>query len=581
MTKAKILRKIGLYSTTAILTFGVIVAFGILSASGMLVVSPSVGLAIAAFIFGGVVEGEVFKQEIMEGIEDLKLLGNKGYQYLVTQALEKHILQLKQHGALSGFLLEYDELCEYLASLENKKLSVAQTAEKKRARQRLKQMQILLTQYVLEEDSQHEYMGGVVDVLRAYRRSFSIKMITYRITLLFSILCGMGFGFAVASALPAALLAVSASLSFLVWPLAVIAAIGYTFLIFHTVKDLLLSDTFTRWKENIKEWFKLEDGRVTVKYILKVIALGLVTAALLALCVVATLATAGTWWLAVKNGAKLIPGLQRIAGIIRNVLTPLLVVGDFIFSLFNSLASLNLVVTTLHQARPLQYIKQAWTSLRQDENLLQIFNPFRIIYKCIQKTIDLALLIGHTLASGVARDKFLTVPPVVLAGAGAGREFCADVPFFFEEDKETITQKIILWLMSPLVAVSALWQYTASQWNSAKPVLTLSQCFKDAFNLHDDPLAPDSLAPQTSSAWRTFSIERAFAIELKRLQAATSNPQLAQEKCRALEGVKDCLLNNQSPSQRDLSVLQAPRLFATQPRSHIFATTMIKRYYEH
>lgn len=63
--KAKnVARTLGAYTLTGLLAAGVIIAFGLLSASGMMLVFTGAFFIVSAFIFGGVVEGEVFNQQI-------------------------------------------------------------------------------------------------------------------------------------------------------------------------------------------------------------------------------------------------------------------------------------------------------------------------------------------------------------------------------------------------------------------------------------------------------------------------------------------------------------------------------------
>jgi hypothetical protein len=575
---------IGVYAVTYVLTAGVIVAFGILSASGMLLLTPSVLFVVSAFVFGGVVEGEVFKQEILEGLHDLTLLGKRGYQHLIVDALARH---LKNQPPAQGFLHEYQQLQRYLEGLCGKKLTDHQKKQKAAAQKRLRHMQEYFARQVLQDSGNisEPYDGDeeLRDAIQSVHQQLPImraKMNTLRLALPFSLLCGVGFGFATAAALPAALAAISVSLSFMVWPLAVMAAIGYTFLIFHTAKDLLFSDGFRKWKERIKKWFTPGPEGVTAGFVLKAAGVALIAVATVALCVMGTLATAGTWWLAVKHGAKLIPFLKNAANIVRTILTPIAAIGNFIFSLYNSFESIHVVQKAIASSQPIQSIKTQWQDLKNRENVGQIINPFRIVSKVIQKCADAVMLLGHVLASGTARDQFMNVSPTLLAVTTAGSELTQDVTFFFEEGKKTMIQKAVTFLISPLLCLSALWQAAASCANSPEHVVSLKQAFKDAFGMIDkQPYTGDEM-PVQSGAWRQAEIFRRFDKEEKRLQSTIIRHDLACEKINVLREVKEQLLSREDAlelSEQQRQALSQHRIF--QSKKPTSSETFLSKYY--
>lgn len=569
-------KMIGVYSVTYVLTAGVIIAFGILSASGMLLLTPSMLFVVSAFIFGGVVEGEVFKQEILEGLHDLTLLGKRGYQHLIVDALARY---LKDQPQPQGFLHEYQKLLRYLEGLCGKKLNDQQKKQKTAAQKRLRHMQEYFTQQVMQESGDiappyedDEELRAAIESVRLQLPVMRAKMGVLRAALPFSLLCGVGFGFATAAALPAALAAISVSLSFMVWPLAVMAAIGYTFLIFHTAKDLLFSDGFRKWKERIKKWFTPGPEGVTAGFVFKAAGVALIAVATVALCVMGTLATAGTWWLAVKHGAKLIPFLKNAANIVRAILTPIAAIGNFVFSLYNSFESIHVVQKAIASSRPLQSIKTQWQDLKKRENVGQIINPFRVVSKVIQKCADAVMLLGHVLASGTARDQFMNVSPTLLAVTTAGSELTQDVTFFFEEGKKTMIQKAVTFIISPLLALSALWQAAASCANPPENRVSIKQAFKDAFGIVDkQPYAGDE-APVQTGAWRQAEIIRRFDKEEKRLQCAVICRDVAREKIHVLHDVREQLLTGADValelSEQQRQTLSRHRIFkSTKPTS--------------
>lgn len=584
----RLAKSIGSHAFTGVLTLGVIVAFGILSASGMILVLPAAAFVISAFIFGGVVEGEVFNQEIFEGLHDLTLLGKRGYRTLFIDALEQYI---KQQQVNAGLLLDYQRIKQFLKAVRGKKLTDAQKEEKKQAKKRLKHMQEFFFQQAMaaqqadiaEED---ETLSAAIVEIKKQMPAFRAKMTFFRIALPVSMLCGAGFGLATASALPVAFAAIGLSMSFMVWPLAVIAAIGYTFLIFHTAKDILFSDSFRKWKASIKKYFVPGPEGVTAKFVLKAALITLAAAGIVALCVMGTLATAGTWWIAVKHGAKLIPYVQNAANIIRAILTPIAAFGNFVFSIFNSFESLQMVINTVQNAEPVRHLREQWQQLRAHENWGQILNPFRFVAKGIQKSADAVLLLGHVLASGTARDQFMNISPTVLAATTAGSELTQDMTFFFEEGKKTMTQKLVMVALAPLLLLSASWQFIASRFNQPEHKLTFTQACKDAFGVVTKPIYAGDDAPVLTQAARRIEINHYFNKEERRLDSVVVNREIAQQKKAVLQEIKGELLVGQDRNdivlpQIDKRALHQHRFFKSSDKltsSEIFAEKMEKRF---
>jgi hypothetical protein len=584
----KIPRKIASHSVTAVLTIGVIAAFGLLSASGMLLITPSLFFVISAFLFGGLAEGEVFNQEITEGLRDLFLFGKRGYRELINNGLKCY---LKNHPANSGFLAEYQLYQDFLYRMRGKKISDEQKKEKRTAKKRIKHMQIYFARYVYSQKKlagpyeQDEELNAAITELRQQMPSYKARMTFFRIALPFSLLCGAGFGFATASALPAALAAIGLSLSFMVWPLAAVAAIGYTFLILHTAKEILFSDSFRKWKEMVKKWFVPGSEGVTAKFVLKAAALGLVTAGTVALCIMGTLATAGTWWIAVKHGAKLIPFLKAGANIIRSILTPAAAAGNFIFSIFNSFESIRVVSKMIQTAKPGAAIKQKWQLLRQEENWLQILNPFRLISKTIQYSADVIVFVGHVLASGTARDRFMNVPEHVLAVTTAGSEFTQDFTFFFEGGKKTMVQKLVMLALSPLLVLSAGWQSLVSQGNSDDKKISFKDALRQAFSIREKPEYSGEKLPPLSHEFRQAEILHYFKKQEKRLGATLIKHEIAENKQNVLSDLKKRLLIHEKSSvelsSEERNILHDQRFFGRRlSSSEKFADRMINQFSE-
>ncbi len=108
-----------LSGASLVLLLSVMATVGFLSFAGMLLVIPKImGLAFAAFAFGGIVEGEVYIQNIYKGL--IKLFT---WDYLEQQLIAKKLAELaeanshKEKNNQSEFLRDYYAQKIYLEKL--------------------------------------------------------------------------------------------------------------------------------------------------------------------------------------------------------------------------------------------------------------------------------------------------------------------------------------------------------------------------------------------------------------------------------------------------------------------------------
>jgi hypothetical protein len=573
-------------SPAFLLTTGVILAVGFLSYCGMLVIVPSIPLAIGAFVLAGLVEGEVFKQNITKGIENLQFLGREGLSILILQTLDG---QLHIHGALDHPILQaYQKQKKILVHLNHKKLNAEERKQKKLAEERLRIFQKELVGLIVKSknDNDHPVLSATRQVLPKLKR----KLLWIRLSVPVSIIGGIGFGFATASALDIALtgLGVSVALSPLIWPLAVVACIGYTLLLYHTISNMIQHDTFKQWREWAITLFKRKKINGTLennwRYGLRLLGIGLFIGAAVGVGVLATLATAGTWWLAVKEGISLLPHLAAAAGIIRSIIVPVAGTAILIFTIVNSLTSVMQMIAALEHARPMQWIKEKihhFLERKPGETRWHKWNPFRLLIEAITEPIKYAIFLGHLIATGLMWDRTpgLNRAATIASGVvGAASDGLVDYHYVappkqaadteaHEEEQEALLEKcdehdhhhphddddsatcehehddahdhhhdvLIDWflfgLFSPLHLLSQLWDWTGERlWPtpSSPPSPSPSKCSSTAEILSERKLEPTHDSPSPHPSPRALQNSAGRGGQMRKLFSSLANTALGE-----------------------------------------------------
>ena len=506
MTVAQKLVKAAKWGATGVLTVGVIISIGLLSYCGMLALTPSIALAWTAFILAGVVDGEVFLQNIAGGIDSLDLLGKRGLPTLITHTLDDLLENEPDPKTASAFEKEYYAQRAYVAGFAHKKLTDEQKREYAEAKKRLHRMQKIFMKHLLDKaagKAGNAYLNHpscedrLVKPILAQLSSLKRKAWYLRISAPISLMAGIGFGFATAAALDAAFVGMSALLTFTIWPLAAIACVGYAFLIYRTMTNMIRSDTFAKWRDKTKAWFKRDNAKESLpRYALRVTALGLVLGLAITVGVLATLATAGTWWIAVKNGALLLPALSAAANWIRNIFVPVAAGANLAFTIKNTMTTMDQVAEDINSVQPVQKTQHAANNAKQffankewrdnfikekrekyfgNKSLIEIFNPFRIIAAAVKLPFMCVMFIGHTIAIGLIGDRapgLNTAGTIASAVFGAladgfvdydyimGREHKHDARHPENNHSHGVIPKLMLnTLLSPVLLLASIWDF--------------------------------------------------------------------------------------------------------------------------
>lgn len=335
---------------TYIFTFAVLISVGCMSFAGALLFSPSILLAFIAFFCAGVPEGEVYKQNIIKGMKELKYIGPNAFAHFKNR--KKY--QKKKYENIDDNTLKNKILFLRLSIPINMFASIGSA---------------FATAYGLQTTLM----------------TLSIK-----------------FGFIISTT----------ALSACIWPLAILAAIGYGFLIYHTICDMVKNDFFNKWYNKLKEWFAQKKDETNLHHALRVTALCFLMAAVVALGVCATLGTAGTWWFAVKNSASILIPIASVANAIRNILVPIVASTQLIFTLKNSLETIKSLLK-ISPSESFKMIKNKMAKMYAEESWLQIFNPFRLITTPLLLIFRYVVFIGHLISMGFSGDHVGSIPPAI------------------------------------------------------------------------------------------------------------------------------------------------------------------------
>lgn len=582
------------YVSTALLTLGVVTSAGLLSFCGALVFSPSLVLASLAF-FLSAVEGEVYRQNIFKAFSELQFLGPKGLQKLLLKELDEYIKNEKDTNS-STFLCDYTAQKNDYLFLKNVDLTdeeltkddVRKIKEKtKKAKKRLEWMKLQFVKNVLKTENEEYYSPALIKKIKEKLPTAKRKLWLIRLSVPLTLAAGIGAAFATASTMQTALLAFglkfglalsATALSGLVWPLAVIGGIGYVFLIYHTIADIIKNDTIIKWRNKLVDWFSRKSTDTTAKYIFRASVTAILALSILTLGTIATLATAGTWWTAVKYGAMLAPAFAHASTVLRNVLVPLITGTQFLFAIKNSLDTVKMLLKNAHLPRPIEYIKHKIAKLRKNENGWQNWNPFRILVQAISIPYKSFVFFGHVIAEALVADDIGVLNRNSTTAISAVSNTAQDAHCFFEAKKKkpdpssppkkqhehgNIPEWILKAVLSPLIFTSALWHWGfQDEKDKTKPYFSFKKVLMKSFGVKPLPFHyKDRPHTQISSTWTKKEIDLRFKKQEERLEHVFVKRKLAGDKKIVLEKFKSNLKKN-----IDHPNTPSPFVFSTQQK---------------
>lgn len=454
LKKTKALR----YVIATFLTMGTVLSVGFLSFSGLWIIYPYILPAILAFFLSGVIEGKVFGTSIFKGLARLKLL---------TLNAEKHLLfsELNKFLGKSSFQTKYK--CDFLNDYYNQRKKYkalkndlsANEEDIQKAKKRLEELKDYFYQYLKKPNDindTHSYVSlelknASINELESAKRSVWFLRFFWIISILTGVVSGFVTAFAVQEAISVGLaLSLSATaLSAIVWPVAIFAAIGATFLLYYAITDIVKNDVIEKAFSKTFKLFKKNIDESLGAYLFRLLALSIVVAGIMALTLFATAASGGTCWIAMREGIKLLaPKLPVfIAYCAGAILIPINFATDLIYGFSTTLQTIHNCKSIFQSIfegikHPIKGIKNFCSSIeskldkvKQKESWGQFFNPFRIVAKLVISPLQSLVFIGHLISIGLTTDRFMNVPPPLVAGVCAVSEGLQDLSFLTAEDE--------------------------------------------------------------------------------------------------------------------------------------------------
>lgn len=451
---------------TWVFLVGVILVIGFLSFAGLLALYSSIALALIAFCLAGLIEGEVYKQNILKSIN--KLSGN-GLEQEASLRLFNKLVKDKAISNIEFFntcrkLHEAIEKAEKEAVLDPKAKELLE--RKQRA---LKYHQQYFHAWITGETAGDEELAVLAVRLKVKRRdnpflpvldkeafkaSLSFKKWFFRAGFLFSLVSGIGCGFVFLNVAQESILAFAAhfalsfsptSLAFLIpiFGFAVISGIGYMLLVYNVATQVVQENILQKWWGKIKKFFQKKNNETPAEYRTR-IALGVtLVPMLIGLCIFATSTIVGTWWGdAFANLHLLVPIFGAAAPWVLGTIIVITGITMLVFNLWSVVRAIKKIsdlpwqeLKEQIQALP-QTLERTYKNLKNEENRLQIFNPIRLLIIFIRFIFKPIVFIGHTICTGLFGDRFEKIPAWLSAITGAITDTFVDGAYVFSENLE-------------------------------------------------------------------------------------------------------------------------------------------------
>lgn len=240
-------------------------------------------------------------------------------------------------------------------------------------------------------------------------------------------------------------------------PIAVAAGAWYAITTFNNLHDILVNETIRHKWQQIQAYLASQDAAHPWRLRAKKLGLLLGVAVILTLGVFMTIATAGTWWYGIKQGAHLLPLLSKWASHLVALVVPCVALAAFLFNFNNFLESAWKAQKLLVSSSVCQLL-DGWLNQWQHESWLERLNLFRVAKTLLESPIKVFIFIGHVLSVGAITDRVPHVPPVIPMLVGAACESGEDFHFVMSKDPGIITYLVAIILL-PLTTLDALWRF--------------------------------------------------------------------------------------------------------------------------
>lgn len=626
------LKKIPYYLALSLLTAGASLILGFLSFSGMYALLPMLPLAFATFFLSVAYEGEIYLQNIKGALTKL-FKNNYLEHYLAKEYLLTHFPENPEQEGCPQFFKDYKAQLQLLAQFEHKELNHDSKKRKKQITKTLKDMEYWFAQQLfIKADSNTDKASPYAQELQLWlaanhqeewqqksKQRSSRFNIVKGFSALSALFMGLGSTYLMVEAFSA--IPFFAAIPFAVWPiiilpLATVAGAAYGLLTYNAITDLINNNTVVKWYNKLKE--DLKQGLTPRTLFMTTTAVFLAT-----LAVALTVCTAGTWWTIASNARPLFDWMKSMPSFIMGVINPIITgASAIVFNIQNSAESLEMVDEALRSdknifQRAYEGIANGWNNLRDTENWLQIFNPFRLLLKLTITPLRVLFFFGHLVSIALTSDRMPGVPQIVAALVAIISEGFEDAHYFIGGDstdqcthqnipghvhqsdfKKQLKEHIesgsdhehsldlptwfLQTLTSPVYALAAVWDSFASKLNrtinkdelATKRTLNFTAAWNKQRGIpqeEDVTLSPTSKRP--SWAWQVEHTVTLIEKQSEKLAQASVNQELAQEKIANLQALKTKVLQDPQllgktlKQEKKNAVYNKHRLFAIEEQT--------------
>lgn len=572
---------------------------------------------------------EAHREKIYKFFEDLKKTRAEDSRFILEEDFKEFEKTNKQYADLieakklnCPFLINYNANLEYLKQIELSHENELYVAHIEKNLKILKKQLIKAVaqkencQYLIDTILNAELVKKLNDVVSEKAK----KLCFLRLGMLFSLGVGLCTGIITFYTFPLVLTALGLSLatvSAIIWPLAILAAISYTILIYNTITDLILNETLSKWWKELNleikhtyeqlnifkycfliigkslnqffgkliNWFKLKEQENYFSYALRMI----LSAAVLVFGIIASLTTGYTAFIQ----------LQDYVSFSICIITALpLMLSDLLFTLKNSFDTLGLL-TGISSNNLLNQIKEFYQDFKNQlkkENFLQCsLHMLRLPLKLMLSLLKLFIFLSHVIFTSVASDRFFSFPCWLTVFFAAGRELLTDIcPLFGNNQGEhhhhdhggifNLINKIIFILPATLLGILNCLFSQLNRWTASDSLtLDFKEAIKQEWEQFDIIHKHEPLAKETSllneaerELHEEVAIQKAIHIcdkQINRLKKGFFNSELAENKVLIFENYKQHLQekngdqNNNKLKDSERNTLAEYRFFKGKTKS--------------
>lgn len=510
------------------LSAGASLILGLLSFGGMYALWPALIPALISFVLSVAYEGEIYIQNIERAFD--KIFTTNYFEHQLAKQFLKALLLEKRIPAVQLFHFHSAYKNALLAN-DSKTLDTLEQLFSAQLRAKAWDASAINTPYA---KALFDYFHTTTTLHQQYQQQrqqrrwplFAIQCLS----ILTSLLMGLGTTYLLVELF--SIIPVLTSIPFVFWPLiitpmAAVAGIAYALLTYNAMTNLMANNTIYAW------YLKLRDNLKKNPYDIKHIGMAITATTLFTLALTLTLCTAGTWWTIAQEVPPLFRWMRRMPTFVMGVIHPIVTgLSSVVFNLENSSETLTMIEQLSDDnnhdlsIEPLKTaLAKAWSTLRENENVLQWLNPFRLLLVGVILPLRYVLFAGHLISVGVTADRIPGLSKYFSAFLGSLSEGFEDVHYFFKhthpsdfnslleerlgesQGHEHNHQDIPSWcvekLSLPFYVLAAAWDSVFSLFNRAPNQVSFKQAWDKSQKPFVETTKPTSALNQPSNCSHT------------------------------------------------------------------------------